>query len=166
MEGTTAPSNLTSIIVLWNGNLSAVPEGWALCDGENGTPNLTDRFVMSVGEFENPGAMGGSSNHSHSYDEIPNHDHSVEDWGHDHEIHEKVYGEGILVTAGTYIDRADRFTDFDYTFGRKIYFNPDPAGIENCISEPSSSLPPYIKLSYIMKTSSLTEFLLPANIIL
>jgi hypothetical protein len=60
LNGSTMPSNLSGIIVLWNGNLSSIPDGWAICDGKNGSPNLIDRFVMSVGEFENPGATGGS----------------------------------------------------------------------------------------------------------
>jgi hypothetical protein len=30
-------------IVMWVGK--AVPVGWALCNGKNGTPNLTDRFM-------------------------------------------------------------------------------------------------------------------------
>lgn len=29
-------------VLLWYG--SSVPSGWAICDGNNGTPNLMDRF--------------------------------------------------------------------------------------------------------------------------
>lgn len=32
-------------IIMWSG--SSVPSGWALCDGSNDTPNLTNRFVMA-----------------------------------------------------------------------------------------------------------------------
>lgn len=38
------------LISMFSGN--GAPAGWALCDGNNGTPNLTDRFVMG-GSFEN-----------------------------------------------------------------------------------------------------------------
>lgn len=31
-------------IIMWSG--ASVPSGWQLCDGSNGTPNLTNRFVM------------------------------------------------------------------------------------------------------------------------
>jgi hypothetical protein len=53
-------------IVMWSGKLSDVPRGWRLCDGTNGTPNLLDRFIMSVGADEDPGATGGSNTHTHT----------------------------------------------------------------------------------------------------
>ena len=31
------------------GDLSKIPHGWALCDGNNGTPNLTGRFLQGWG---------------------------------------------------------------------------------------------------------------------
>jgi len=33
-------------IVLWNGNIASIPNTWALCDGNNGTPDLRDQFVV------------------------------------------------------------------------------------------------------------------------
>lgn len=36
-------------IVIWSGAVNAVPDGWALCDGENGTPDLRGRFVYGAG---------------------------------------------------------------------------------------------------------------------
>ena len=35
-------------IVLWSGAVNAVPSGWRLCDGTNGTPDLRDRFVIGA----------------------------------------------------------------------------------------------------------------------
>ena len=32
-------------ILMWSGSLPAMPDGWALCDGGNSTPNLSDRFM-------------------------------------------------------------------------------------------------------------------------
>lgn len=32
-------------IIMWNGEPTDVPVGWAICDGENDTPNLVDRFI-------------------------------------------------------------------------------------------------------------------------
>lgn len=52
----------TGVICMWSGTLAAVPSGWALCDGNNGTPNLLDRFVVGVPtNGTNPGATGGST---------------------------------------------------------------------------------------------------------
>ena len=34
------------VITLWSGSIATIPTGWALCDGTNGTPNLTAKFVI------------------------------------------------------------------------------------------------------------------------
>ncbi|TDB54465.1 tail fiber protein [Photorhabdus luminescens] len=44
------------MIVMFSG--SSVPEGWALCDGKNDTPNLIDRFILG-GDFD---GVKGQSN--------------------------------------------------------------------------------------------------------
>jgi hypothetical protein len=53
-------------IVLWHGLLTAIPTGWFLCDGTHGTPDLRDRFVVGAGIERDPGATGGTANHSHT----------------------------------------------------------------------------------------------------
>lgn len=40
---------LTNMIVMWAGLVGAIPSGWALCDGTNGTPDLRDRFIVGGG---------------------------------------------------------------------------------------------------------------------
>jgi hypothetical protein len=58
-------------IIMWTG--STVPDGWALCDGTNGTPDLRGRFVLgSVPVLI--GTTGGSSEHVHTVD-AHTHDH-------------------------------------------------------------------------------------------
>jgi len=117
-------------IVMWSGTLASIPSGWALCDGTNGTPNLSDRFIYSVHAGENPGGTGGSATipaHSHSVDiapfnsAIPNHAwpaangglSALPDWNHHHEIDPPL-----------------------------TYTNSQPA---------ASNIPPYYKLAFIMK---------------
>ena len=36
------------VIVMWSGSIADIPQGWALCDGTNGTPDLRDRFVVGA----------------------------------------------------------------------------------------------------------------------
>lgn len=48
------------IITMWSGAVDAVPSGWALCDGNNGTPNLKDRFIVGAGQSYAVGNVGGS----------------------------------------------------------------------------------------------------------
>ena len=61
-------SNLTGIeafvkgmIILWYGNTSNVPSGFALCDGTNDTPDLRDKFVIGAGNSYAVNATGGST---------------------------------------------------------------------------------------------------------
>jgi len=53
-------------IILWSGLLTAIPTGWNLCDGTNGTPDLRDRFIVGAHAGDNPGATGGSNTHTHN----------------------------------------------------------------------------------------------------
>jgi hypothetical protein len=49
------------LIAMWHGVLSAIPAGWVLCDGNNGTPNLLGKFVQGVStNTTDPGSTGGS----------------------------------------------------------------------------------------------------------
>lgn len=48
------------IITMWSGATNAVPSGWALCDGKNGTPNLKNRFIVGAGQSYAVGNVGGS----------------------------------------------------------------------------------------------------------
>lgn len=46
----------TGGIIMWSGTIASIPAGWSLCDGSNGTPDLTDKFIISVASAaENPG---------------------------------------------------------------------------------------------------------------
>ena len=72
----------TGVITLWSGGV--VPDGWALCDGTNGTPNLLDRFVVGAGSIYGADTTGGSADsvavthtHTASTNNTGNHTHSV-----------------------------------------------------------------------------------------
>ena len=46
-------------ILVWSGAVSAVPSGYVLCNGTNGTPNLQDSFVVGAGNSFSVNATGG-----------------------------------------------------------------------------------------------------------
>lgn len=48
---------VTGMVVIWTGSSSAVPAGFHVCDGTNGTPDLQDLFVIGAG-----GALPTSGN--------------------------------------------------------------------------------------------------------
>ena len=39
----------TGGIIMWSGSIGSIPSGYVLCDGQNGTPNLKDSFVVGSG---------------------------------------------------------------------------------------------------------------------
>lgn len=64
-------------ILMWSGSIESIPEGWALCDGTEGTPDLTDRFIVGAGVTYSPGDIGGEAEHVLTVDEMPSHSHSI-----------------------------------------------------------------------------------------
>lgn len=69
----------SGLILMWSGAISAIPAGWVICNGANGTPNLTDRFVIHAdadsGGSNNPGDSGGAKTVSLSVANLPAHTH-------------------------------------------------------------------------------------------
>ena len=73
----SVPSAFVSgMIILWSGSTGSIPTGFVLCDGNNSTPNLTDRFVVGAGSAYGVGASGGSSSVTLSTANLPSHNHS------------------------------------------------------------------------------------------
>ena len=63
-------------IIMWSGAIGAIPSGWYLCDGTNGTPNLQNRFVVGAGDSYAVGDTGGADSVTLSSTQIPSHTHS------------------------------------------------------------------------------------------
>jgi hypothetical protein len=49
----------TGGIIMWSGSIGSIPSGYVLCDGQNGTPNLKDSFVVGSGNTYAVGNTGG-----------------------------------------------------------------------------------------------------------
>ena len=67
----------SGVITLWSGSTASIPSGWVLCDGNNSTPDLRDRFVVGAGSTYAVDATGGSNTVALSTAEMPSHTHSV-----------------------------------------------------------------------------------------
>ena len=86
-------------IIMWNGTIAEAEAltNWAICDGQNGTPDLRDKFVLGVGSSANAStANKGDVNNSNSITlsegQMPAHNHNITDNGHTH-------GDGTLTAA-------------------------------------------------------------------
>ena len=64
------------MILLWSGSIVTIPAGWILCDGNNGTPDLTNQFVVGAGGVYAVGATGGAPSHSHPFT-TDGHEHTI-----------------------------------------------------------------------------------------
>ena len=49
----------TGSIIMWSGSIASIPAGYYLCDGNNGTPDLRDSFVVGAGNSYAVGNTGG-----------------------------------------------------------------------------------------------------------
>ena len=91
-------------ILMWGGAKSDIPNGWVLCDGANGTPDLRDRFILSVGTGEEPGGSGGSHTKVLAVANLPAHGHSyatsVENRSHVHTASVTIASAGAHHSTG------------------------------------------------------------------
>lgn len=67
----------SGLICIWSGSSSNIPNGWTLCDGNNNTPDLRDRFVLGAGNSYAVGAADGEEEVTLTVAQIPNHNHNI-----------------------------------------------------------------------------------------
>ena len=157
------------VITMWSGSVATIPSGWAICDGNNGTPNLTGRFVIhadadTAGTY-NVGDTGGSTTtgaHTLTTAEIPSHTHSVDPPStstnnntHNHSSSANSVG-GDLVTVGS--GGANGADNGNVTGSNTHSHNVNIAAFNSAATggggshSHTNTIPPYYALAYIMKT--------------
>lgn len=67
MKWTTNGTIPVGGIILWSGSIASIPTGWALCNGSNGTPNLTDKFIIGAGNSYTVGGTASALNAGSNY---------------------------------------------------------------------------------------------------
>jgi hypothetical protein len=125
------------IIVAWSGDINKIPDGWAICNGINGTPDLRGKFILGANPNSNKnssfmvnetGSSGGEEKHTLTIEEMPRHNHPevFNETGHGG-------SEGHWYESGGYRLKAKNHKSF--TGGDR----------------PHNNMPPYYALAYIMK---------------
>jgi hypothetical protein len=139
------PGIPTGGIIIWSGSVGAIPSGWALCNGSNGTPDLRSRFVVGAGSAYNVAATGGSANAV-----VVSHTHSITDPTHRHNSqYDGRTPSGIDgIGAGSEIGGMGTSYTYPTTYSATgITVNSTgQSGVD-------ANLPPYYALAYIMKTA-------------
>ena len=162
----------TGMIIMWSGATTAVPYGWAICNGANGTPDLRDKFVIGAGSGYAVGATGGSKDAtlvSHSHTASSTTSTSITDPGHKHWISSMATDDrnltgtgnnsqeyGLVADAGSYsADDPNRSTGrYSLSAGTGISASSSTSTTVNATgsSATDANLPPYYALCFIMKT--------------
>ncbi len=128
-------------IVMWSG--TTPPAGWTICNGQNGTPNLSGRFIVGVGkantdkakttyqlnktggeeEVKLSAAQSGLPKHTHTYEKTTLNKTS----SNDNEVNSKGYRK----------------------IGSETLTTSECTG--KAATEAHNNIPPYYVLAYIMK---------------
>ena len=163
-------------ILPWYGEKANIPNGFALCDGTNGTPDLCDRFLVGAGSTYSLGAKGGEATHKLTGEELPSQSVDFAGWYLDGFKHvQKGSNKHSVPHSNSIGNIADaqtgssRFTPL--TMGRfatekletttasdvlgysyeKLFFNPFSSALKLGNDQPHENRPPYYAVFYIMK---------------
>ena len=130
-------------IIMWSGSYASIPKGWALCDGNNGTPNLAGKFIKAA-RSDNIGSTGGNAGNSVTLTEanIPPHTHMYAGDDHIDKIKDNNYdaGNSYVSTPGGYDAHSDN------SGNGKIYRTSSTGSGTSFSIEPD-----YYALAYIMR---------------
>lgn len=140
----------SGIVVMWSGTADDIPTGWALCNGENGTPDLRGRFILGAsgggGDMLNlpesaiKGAhqTGGEAEHKLTINEMPSHRHS-QDYN---TVYRDYVGTNSAYSLPAYREFANDASDGQYIEGYTL---------ETGGGQSHNNMPLYYALCYIMK---------------
>lgn len=137
-------------ILMWGQPLADIPSGWVLCDGNNGTPNLLNRFLRGAPSGSDPGGTGGTHSYTLSTAQLPSHSHSPNMYSngtHDHIFATDDQGwnedDNGIKPSGSGYGGATSTTNGDHTHSA----NSSTTGSDNAVD----NRPAFHELAYIMK---------------
>ena len=137
-------------IILWSGTVASIPDGYALCNGSNGTPNLRNKFIL--GAFSDtasvaypnvpPNNTGGSADAI-----LVSHNHKFNIGG----------TEKTTISVTTGVEEKDETVDES---GENVQVleevkaeNSNVSIVAKGSSGTNANIPPYYCLAYIMRMS-------------
>ena len=138
----------TGLITMWSGAIGAIPAGWALCDGQNGTPNLSGKFIVGYNsadtDYNDIGKTGGAKSVTltSSQSGVGPHSHAINDPGHTHQVDVSSNIGWIGAAAGS-----GNFIGQNQTEQTGITINSASANAQQA----HENRPPYYTLAYIIK---------------
>lgn len=130
-------------IIIWSGTDDNIPSGWHICDGTDGTPDLTDKFVLGAGTAHIVGNSGGEEEHTLTVNEIP---------AHSHQQRAAMDATHTAVTAIGDTAGSKKVNSIKTDVVEVDTYSPLTT-ISVGGGQPHNNMPPYYTLCYIMKVS-------------
>jgi hypothetical protein len=144
-------------IIMWNGTIANIPVGWALCNGQNNTPDLRDKFIVGAASDSN----GAKTNITGSLTQtggtkdaiVVDHNHTasslVTDPGHTH---------GYITKTSTPAQSGSSTACWSGTQTVNTTSNTTGITVGTTITSTgttgtNANLPPYYALAFIMRTA-------------
>jgi hypothetical protein len=112
---------------------TAPPNGWAVCDGTNGTPDLRGRFIMGYSTSRAYKSTGGEEKVTLKLTQIPPHQHET----------------GGFINSDMHGDKYS----YNVNAGRRGAFTYHAGGNAAGTTDSHENMPPYVAVIYIMKTN-------------
>jgi microcystin-dependent protein len=168
-------------VVMWYGNVNAIPAGWVLCDGTNSTPDLRGRFVVGYDDRATnpnnqiwdtayhktiggkPNGIGGEVKHTLTIAELPKHQHTVgsgdgatiSDGSHSHYLSTRSIGTSGTTTTIDEIQGIGSYNGYDTYSSTHTHTgttgNGTTGGLNN---QPHENRPPFKVMVYIMRNGN------------
>ena len=142
-------------IIPWYGSPGNIPNGFALCDGKNGTPDLRDRFLVGAGNAYKLGDIGGENSVKLAATQIGNHYHAFGSYYNN---------DGWFIRLPSYAtfpmppgsgrvwwNGRNDGGGFDGPFATQSLDMVTSLAISTAAQEAHENRPPYYALHYIMK---------------
>jgi hypothetical protein len=153
-------------IIMWGGLVSQIPKQWALCDGNDGRPDLVDKFVYGTNSDDSVKTTGGSADaivveHSHDASHGHNVGNTNSTGNHKHSVRVGRAGDNNGSWSNNEVGKANTSSYKGTISGAVSYAGTHSHNVvisstkvttsSSGTSAKDKNLPPYIKLAFIVK---------------
>ena len=139
-------------IIMWSGTVSTIPSNFKLCDGNNNTPNLTNKFIIGAISDQ---SVSGITTAATTITGSNTRDGGTKDAVIVSHTHELNYEQKAVEDTGSAKITDIRREGGDGDGGATTFTNDNTSGFMNSagVDGTNQNLPPYYALAFIMRVS-------------